>query len=92
MAMLLLFLQADDVLVCGCGNSELSAHMYDAGFTRITNVDSSRVVVDMMQDKYTQQEYPGMICTYRNLNIVCSNCTATRCRVYWMHCNRLHLY
>jgi 2-polyprenyl-3-methyl-5-hydroxy-6-metoxy-1,4-benzoquinol methylase len=61
--------QADDVLVCGCGNSELSGHMYDAGFTRITNVDSSRVVIDMMQDKYTQQEYPGMICEYRNLNI-----------------------
>jgi 2-polyprenyl-3-methyl-5-hydroxy-6-metoxy-1,4-benzoquinol methylase len=62
---LLLCVQADDVLVCGCGNSELSAHMYDAGFTRITNVDSSRVAIDMMQDKYTQQEYPGMTCKWQ---------------------------
>ena len=34
-----------DVLVPGCGNSSLSADMYDAGVTRITNLDFSRVVI-----------------------------------------------
>jgi hypothetical protein len=30
------------VLVVGCGNSELSAQMYDDGFTDITNIDFSK--------------------------------------------------
>jgi hypothetical protein len=86
--------QADDVLVCGCGNSELSGHMYDAGFTRITNVDSSRVVIDMMQDKYTQQEYPGMICkcTMLEPTAVYSLCFNALSTANWMYCNYLHLY
>ena len=30
------------VLVVGCGNSELSAQMYDDGFVDITNIDFSK--------------------------------------------------
>ncbi|KAL6580734.1 hypothetical protein OROMI_006657 [Orobanche minor] len=43
-------LQAADVniLVPGCGNSRLSEHLYDAGFTNITNVDFSKVVISDM--------------------------------------------
>lgn len=36
------------ILVAGCGNSELSAHMYDAGWHNIINVDFSKVVVAEM--------------------------------------------
>ncbi len=36
------------ILVVGCGNSALSAHMYDAGFTSIVNVDFNRRVITEM--------------------------------------------
>ncbi|KAK6145803.1 hypothetical protein DH2020_019672 [Rehmannia glutinosa] len=36
------------ILVPGCGNSRLSEHLYDAGFTNITNVDFSKVVISHM--------------------------------------------
>ena len=36
------------ILVAGCGNSELSAHMYDAGWQNIINVDFSKVVIAEM--------------------------------------------
>lgn len=36
------------ILVAGCGNSELSAHMYDVGWHNITNVDFSKVVIAEM--------------------------------------------
>lgn len=32
------------VLMVGCGNSELSANMYDDGFENITNIDFSKVL------------------------------------------------
>ncbi|KAL2602966.1 hypothetical protein R1flu_007958 [Riccia fluitans] len=38
----------EKILVPGCGNSTLSADMYDAGFTDITNIDFSRVVISEM--------------------------------------------
>lgn len=39
-----------EVLVPGCGNSRLSAAMYDAGFQRIVNVDfNKRVVAEMLR-------------------------------------------
>ena len=40
--------KARPVLVAGCGNSELSAHMYDAGWHSIVNVDFSKVVIAEM--------------------------------------------
>ncbi|KAJ1407277.1 S-adenosyl-L-methionine-dependent methyltransferase [Sesbania bispinosa] len=36
------------LLVPGCGNSRLSEHLYDAGYTAITNVDFSKVVISDM--------------------------------------------
>ncbi|GAU32171.1 hypothetical protein TSUD_68420 [Trifolium subterraneum] len=36
------------LLVPGCGNSRLSEHLYDAGYTSITNVDFSKVVISDM--------------------------------------------
>ncbi|KAK2438122.1 hypothetical protein P8452_33886 [Trifolium repens] len=36
------------LLIPGCGNSRLSEHLYDAGYTSITNVDFSKVVISDM--------------------------------------------
>ncbi|KAK9806887.1 hypothetical protein WJX72_006435 [[Myrmecia] bisecta] len=43
------------IVMLGCGNSELSADMYDAGLTDITNVDFSPVVVRAMMAKNLRQ-------------------------------------
>jgi hypothetical protein len=38
------------ILVPGCGNSELSSGLYDAGFENIVNIDFSKdVIVEMMK-------------------------------------------
>ncbi|VFQ79255.1 unnamed protein product [Cuscuta campestris] len=39
------------VLVPGCGNSNLSEHLYDAGCRNITNIDFSKVVISDMLRK-----------------------------------------
>ncbi|CAG9121648.1 unnamed protein product [Plutella xylostella] len=52
--------QKDAVLIPGCGNSSLSADLYDAGFTNITNIDVSEVVIKQMQkihSKRTSMKY-----------------------------------
>lgn len=36
------------VLVVGCGNSELSEQLYDVGFKHLTNIDISETVVTQM--------------------------------------------
>ncbi|CAB4263006.1 unnamed protein product [Prunus armeniaca] len=47
------------ILVPGCGVSNLSDHLYDAGFKAITNIDFSEVAVsDMLQRNACQR--PGM--------------------------------
>lgn len=39
-----------EILVPGCGNSRLSAAMYDAGFQKIVNVDfNKRVITEMLR-------------------------------------------
>ncbi|CAM9270056.1 unnamed protein product [Scytosiphon promiscuus] len=48
--------EQDDVLLCGCGNSELSVDMYDDGFGSIVNADMSRVVIHQMAETY--KAYP----------------------------------
>ncbi|GFP80678.1 methyltransferase-like protein 13 [Phtheirospermum japonicum] len=47
------------ILVPGCGNSKLSEHLYDAGFTDITNLDFSKVVISDMLRRNVR-ERPGM--------------------------------
>ncbi|GAB1598944.1 eEF1A lysine and N-terminal methyltransferase-like [Argonauta hians] len=41
----------DKVLMVGCGNSQLSADMFDAGFKNIINIDTSSVVIKQMVSK-----------------------------------------
>ena len=38
--------------MAGCGNSRLTEDMFEDGYTTITNVDVSRVVIDQMLEKY----------------------------------------
>jgi len=49
------------ILVLGCGNSRLSDEMYDDGYTRITNIDYSAVVIDQMRRRHSTLR-PGMEC------------------------------
>lgn len=44
------------ILVVGCGNSRLSAQLYDAGFPNITNVDISEVVINQMRQRYKEMD------------------------------------
>nr|XP_026490448.1 methyltransferase-like protein 13 [Vanessa tameamea] len=40
--------QSDVILIPGCGNSSLSADLYDVGYPNITNIDVSEVVIKQM--------------------------------------------
>ncbi|CAH3855140.1 eEF1A lysine and N-terminal methyltransferase homolog [Pieris brassicae] len=41
--------QTDKILIPGCGNSSLSADLYDVGMKKITNIDVSEVVIRQMK-------------------------------------------
>lgn len=41
-------------LIVGCGNSELSAHMWYDGFTNTESIDYSEIVIDKMRTLYSQ--------------------------------------
>jgi len=43
---------AHSILMLGAGNSRLSEEMYDEGFTEITNIDISMVVIKAMQERH----------------------------------------
>ena len=45
----------DAILNVGCGNSELSASLYDVGYHRIINVDISDVAIRQMTEKHAKQ-------------------------------------
>eukprot|EP01023_Acetabularia_acetabulum_P037670 TRINITY_DN3583_c2_g1_i4.p1 TRINITY_DN3583_c2_g1~~TRINITY_DN3583_c2_g1_i4.p1 ORF type:complete len:633 (-),score=87.05 TRINITY_DN3583_c2_g1_i4:112-2010(-) len=51
--------QFSKVLVPGCGNSELSAQLYDDGINNIVNIDFSKVVIREMLSKNLRQR-PSM--------------------------------
>jgi len=42
------------ILVIGCGNSRLSAQLYEAGYCNIVNIDISDVVVQQMKARYRE--------------------------------------
>ena len=43
--------QKSKILVLGCGNAEFSEDMYDDGYTDITNIDISNVVIEKMKER-----------------------------------------
>lgn len=47
----------DNILMVGAGNSRLSEDMFDDGYTTITNIDISRVVIDQMIARYRQDSF-----------------------------------
>ncbi|CAD7000074.1 unnamed protein product [Ceratitis capitata] len=49
----------DQILMLGCGNSQLSMEMYDSGFRNITNIDISTVAIRKMLD-LNGEKRPGM--------------------------------
>lgn len=38
--------------MAGCGNSRLTEEMFEDGYTNVTNIDVSRVVIDQMIERY----------------------------------------
>uniref|UniRef100_A0A7S0BHK7 Methyltransferase domain-containing protein n=1 Tax=Rhodosorus marinus TaxID=101924 RepID=A0A7S0BHK7_9RHOD len=44
----------DRILIVGCGNSEFSFQLYEAGFRNITSIDYSDVVISKMKEQYQQ--------------------------------------
>ncbi|NP_001084718.1 eEF1A lysine and N-terminal methyltransferase [Xenopus laevis] len=49
----------DKVFVVGCGNSELSEQLYDAGCQNLTNIDVSEVVIRQMNERNSNRR-PNM--------------------------------
>ncbi|CAM9252293.1 unnamed protein product [Choristocarpus tenellus] len=47
------------VVVVGCGNSNLSADMYDDGYTSLLSTDFSEVVINAMRQRH-EHERPGL--------------------------------
>lgn len=50
----------DVILMSGCGNSDLSLKLYLDGFTNMTSVDNSEVVISNMNKKH-KNKYPGLV-------------------------------
>lgn len=46
----------------GCGNSKLSADLYDVGYHQLTNIDISHVVIKQMNDLH-RNDRPGLLFT-----------------------------
>mmetsp|Transcript_7813 Transcript_7813/g.6980 ORF Transcript_7813/g.6980 Transcript_7813/m.6980 type:complete len:210 (+) Transcript_7813:98-727(+) len=42
----------DQILIAGCGTSRLTENMFEDGYTSITNIDISRVVIEIMSERY----------------------------------------
>lgn len=49
---------SDRILVLGCGNSRLGVDLYEAGYTKVMNVDYSSVVIERMAAKFSNM--PGL--------------------------------
>ena len=47
--------KTDKILVVGCGNSTFSRQLFDAGFTNVTNIDYSGVVIDKMRELHSAE-------------------------------------
>jgi EEF1A lysine methyltransferase 4 len=46
---------SDRILIVGCGNSRLSAGLYDAGFLNIVNIDFSATVIERMKKTHLEE-------------------------------------
>ncbi|RZC40643.1 Methyltransf 25, and/or Spermine synth domain containing protein [Asbolus verrucosus] len=51
--------QQNDILIIGCGNSTLGRDLYDIGYSKITNIDISQVVIRQMLAQ-NEKERPNL--------------------------------
>lgn len=56
-----------EILIIGCGNSEISEKLYEDGYHYITNVDYSSVVIEQMRERNAHLE--EMDCKHINIDI-----------------------
>lgn len=54
--------QKDSILITGCGNSSLSADLYDVGYQNITNIDVSEVVIKQMNSINSHRTNMKFLC------------------------------
>lgn len=54
--------QKDSILITGCGNSSLSADLYDVGYQNITNIDVSEVVIKQMNSINSHKTNMKFLC------------------------------
>ena len=54
----------DSILVLGCGNSNLSFDFIQDGYSYITNIDFSRIVIYQMEQKYPEMTWTQMNAMY----------------------------
>lgn len=54
--------QKDSILITGCGNSSLSADLYDVGYENITNIDVSEVVIKQMNSINSHRTKMKFLC------------------------------
>ena len=47
--------QKDNTLIIGCGNSKLSADLYDVGYKQTLSIDISEVAIKQMKDANKRQ-------------------------------------
>ncbi|BES89337.1 Methyltransferase-like protein [Nesidiocoris tenuis] len=50
----------ESILIVGCGNSKLSANLYDVGYRHITNIDISSTVIKQMKNLHCEDR-PQMV-------------------------------
>jgi hypothetical protein len=56
-----------EILIPGCGSSTIGAHLYKEGYTNITNIDTSSVLINQMSELYAsldQMEFTTMDAWY----------------------------
>lgn len=53
---------SDHILITGCGNSSLSADLYDVGYVNITNIDVSEIAIKQMNNINSKRDKMKFIC------------------------------
>ena len=48
------------ILHAGCGTSKIPFEMQSEGYTKITNCDSSRILIEDMRANHTDKRLPGV--------------------------------
>jgi SAM-dependent methyltransferase len=60
--------KTDNILVIGCGNSRMSEDLFDFGYKKITNIDTSPLVIEMMKEKYRDRDMEWILMDARNMD------------------------